>query len=78
MGMNNKPHNPKAFPTSPNDTHPQWAAARYGGLTMRDYFAAKIMAAYCSNPGMMENATPGDKAVMAYNAADAMLIERGA
>lgn len=30
-----------AFPTSPNKEDPVWAAARDGGMTLRDYFAAK-------------------------------------
>ena len=29
-----------AFPTSPNGVDPTWAAARTGGMTLRDYFMA--------------------------------------
>lgn len=63
-----------AFPVSPNKSDPEWAAARDGGMTMRDYFAAKTLQGIVSRG-------PADSEVVArlsYNYADAMLRAREA
>ena len=49
-----------ASPTSPNDSDPEWAAARSGGLTKREYFAGLAMQGLCSNSHL---ATPGSISV---------------
>ena len=42
------------------------------GMTLRDYFAAMAMQAYCSR----QWTTDADTACVAYSMADAMLLER--
>ena len=49
---------------------------RTGGMTLRDYFAAKAMAAMMSQPESAHDWTDEKVAEWAYNAADAMLIRR--
>lgn len=62
-----KPENPPAFPSIIT----QSLELRYGGMTLRDYFAAKALV---MNP---HNSYDFDKiAEHAYKIADAMLIER--
>lgn len=53
--------------------------AKYGGfakdMTLRDYFAAKAMQAFCSTEGA-EKELPDDLAAAAYEQADSMLRAR--
>jgi len=46
------------------------------GMTMRDYFAAKAMQAAATNPVGAEGFTFTERAVWAYQQADAMLAAR--
>lgn len=48
------------------------------GMSLRDYFAAKVMQAFCSDPGWKSDktATPEFTAKCAYAMADAMLAAR--
>lgn len=67
-----KPENPQAFPSvfGPDGCHS-------GGLTMRDYFAAKAMNGYFSGDGPFPTGqTQKDLAVDFYAMADAMLETR--
>lgn len=58
-------------------------AMLHGGLTVRDYFAAKAMTGMLAYPGCESrgshhnNNTPDGVATMAYEYADAMLRARG-
>ena len=47
-----------------------------GGMTLRDYFAAKAMASALTFQQVHENLTPYEVAVTAYTQADAMLKAR--
>ena len=52
-----------------------------GGMTLRDYFAAKAMQAMISNPSIIDNDSDGAvnyAASAAYKFADAMLLTREA
>jgi hypothetical protein len=63
-------NNPPAFP---HFGHTGWSNS--GGMSLRDYFAAKAMEAFLMRPGSMT--APNDIiAQVAYNTADAMLAER--
>ena len=62
-------NNPPAFPTVMLDK-PE------GGMTLRDYFAAKAMQGYCSNQQHTSSCTVELTADCAYEMADAMLAER--
>lgn len=78
-----KPDGGPAFPTSHSPEYPNEIC---GGMTMRDYFAAKVLAAQCGNSEMIKatmSKNGGDLyAAMrslsrqSYVAADAMLAER--
>lgn len=48
------------------------------GMSLRDYFAAKAMAAFNANPGSWGSPNVNDEEIakMAYRQADAMLAER--
>ena len=46
----------------------------YEGMTLRDYFAAKAMQGYCTDPVMT---SAKSVAALAYEMADAMLQARG-
>ena len=48
------------------------------GMTLRDYFAAKVMQAFCSDSDWREDMTPIETAHAAYHQADAMLKARKA
>ena len=48
------------------------------GITVRDYFAAKAMQGYCSDPDWRQDMTPTDTAFAAYTQADAMMKAREA
>ncbi len=65
--MNNQP----AFPSADFEHH------EFTGMTLRDYFAAKAMQGYCSDPDWRQDMTPTDTAFAAYTQADAMLAARG-
>ena len=60
-----------AFPI----VHPDGRGVQYFGLTMRDYFAAKAMAAMISNPNV-DGEQAGAVVTAAYQYADAMLAAR--
>jgi hypothetical protein len=45
-------------------------------MTLRDYFAARAMNAYCSDPGWRVDMTAKETAIAAYRMADAMLEAR--
>lgn len=46
------------------------------GMSLRDYFAAKIFAALIAGGHLPADATSEDQAKMAYKYADSMLMER--
>ena len=58
-----------AFPTSHS---PDYANEIVGGMTLRDYFAAKVLPEIYQKMSFF----PGDAARKAYDFADAMLKER--
>lgn len=60
-------NNPPAFPTVMLDKPD-------GGMSLRDYFAAKAMQGMLSEPSL--RATPEEFASKSYELADAMLIQR--
>jgi hypothetical protein len=75
--MENKPENPMAFPYSGEYGHP----ASCGGMTLRDYFAAKAMQSYLSAQYFIGK--DGEKECSdinicneAYRIADTMLKQR--
>ena len=49
---------------------------QFGGMMLRDYFAAKAMQAAASNPTGADGFTFSQRAAWAYQQADAMLAER--
>jgi hypothetical protein len=57
---------------------PAHTIAMYEGMTLRDYFAAKAMQGYASDPDWRSDMGPSDTAFAAYQLADAMLKARGA
>lgn len=63
-----------AFPTFDWDENGQ--AYRVHGLTMRDYFAAKAMQGFVSDPDWRVDMMPDETARAAYAQADAMLKAR--
>jgi len=73
-----KPSNPQAFPTMGyeyiNNSDESPTHGLYGGMTLRDYFAAKAVAAMCV--GVDDEMDFEQYAKLAYAAADAMLRER--
>lgn len=60
----------RAFPVATIDGYTQY------GMTLRDYFAAKAMAAIISNPANGANFIYPHVADVAYRMADAILKER--
>jgi hypothetical protein len=53
------------------------SAAVYGrGITLRDYFAAKAMEAFCSDSDWRQDMMPNETASAAYHQADEMLKAR--
>ena len=64
--MENKPKNPDAFPCDNK-------SEGYSGMTLRDYFAAKVIT------GAWQTISPGSQSELAkraYEIADAMLNQR--
>ena len=62
-----------AFPLLAEQTSDGWA---HTGMTLRDYFAAKVVQAAITNPIGAEGFTFNERAVWAYQQADAMLAAR--
>ena len=65
--MENKPNNPNAFPCNTK-------SEGYTGMSLRDYFAAKVIT------GAFQNHSAGSQSELAkraYEIADAMLKQRG-
>jgi len=60
---------PTAFPWTHSDV-------TCTGMTLRDYFAAKALQGYCSDPDWRIDMDFIDTAHAAYSVADAMLKER--
>jgi len=56
-----------------NDTY---APLAEGGMTLRDYFAAKAMQGYLGSPEWLREVSPQGTAEAAYRVADAMLKAR--
>lgn len=79
--MSDKIENPPAFPSTPTDRSGQVAPSEFG-MTLRDYFAAKVMSALISSPHTKTSHSPGHVAIarlfaeQSYEVADAMLAER--
>ena len=48
------------------------------GMTLRDWFAGRAMAAYCGSAEWREDTTQEQTAKAAYRMADAMLVARDA
>ena len=60
-----------AFPS-----HGSMGEVTHEGMTLRDYFAAKVVQAAITNPVGAEGFTFNERAVWAYQQADAMLKAR--
>jgi len=74
--MANKNDGGPAFPISQEESRGK-VAGIYGGMTLRDYFAAKIANGLASHSGTMGDPYgPDDIASRSYQVADAMLAER--
>jgi len=71
--MNNFP----AFPTTPNTQDPTWAAARAGGMDLRDYFAASVLPAVIAQKDVHRESDRKNAVWIAYQLADAMVAARG-
>jgi hypothetical protein len=65
--MNNTNTGGPAFPSPYDDAE---------GVTLRDYFAAKAMAGFISDPDWRVDMMPDETARAAYHQADAMLKAR--
>lgn len=68
--MENKPENPLAFPSE------REAALGRSGMTLRDYFAAKVLQAQVSILGSLKYRDEKTLAIISYNMVDAMLAAR--
>ncbi len=77
MSTTPKPDGGPAFPCAWLDFQPhtgeQVVREQFFGATLRDYFAAKAMAAYVSTTQMYPDA---NIAILSYRLADAMIAER--
>jgi len=71
MGVNKFPKGPLAFPNAVPDTFYDFN----DGMTLRDYFAAKVINGMLSNP-RYNSLSPDELASHAYNLADLMVEER--
>ena len=71
-------NNPQAFPRphSVDDIDGDISYPAHAGMTLRDYFAAKAMQGYCSDPYWRLDMDFSDTAYAAYKQADAMLKAR--
>jgi hypothetical protein len=69
--MNSKPRNPSAFPKTKTAGN---VSITDGGMTLRDYFAAKAMQGLVSDSQV--DMAFCDMAKWSYSMADAMLAER--
>jgi len=68
-------NNPPAFPSAIDDGE----TVKYMlGMSMRDYFAARAMQGYCSDPDYKKDWGQQDTAIAAYRMADEMLKAREA
>jgi hypothetical protein len=68
-----------AFPIGAAETHRDGSLERvsfYGGMTLRDYFAAKALQGYISDGAWRVDMNHASTARAAYHIADAMLEER--
>ena len=72
--MNNTNTGGPAFPTTKPLEH--WGDPNQG-MTLRDYFAAKVLQTYLADPAF-SNVTQGTIARLAYDMADSMLEAREA
>lgn len=68
----NKDDSPAAFPLGANE---YGGHGSQGGMTLRDYFAAKVLAGRSAIPGAID---PDYEGKIAYQLADAMLAARTA
>lgn len=59
-----------------NSRIPPHSFLHYAGMSLRDYYAAKAMAAIVSTVPHLATVAPGDVAEEAYQFADALLRER--
>lgn len=79
-GIFERPENPPAFPqASPEMVIPGQSALATQGMTLRDYFAAKIINGLLNDANIYDNqrfAASEDYASISYRIADAMLAER--
>ena len=75
--MNNTNTGGPAFPSSEYDPRYNRHVA-IGGMTLRDYFAAKAMQGFISDPDWRVDMMPEETARAAYHQADAMLKAREA
>lgn len=77
--MANEPENPLAFP-QPCDAEGRMSMVQDVGMTLRDYFAAKILQGWISTYGVESSFPIGDSqraiAEQSYLMADAMLKAR--
>lgn len=65
-----------AHPNDGGTAFPAYINGVYtGGMSLRDYFAAKAMQAFCVQ-SHARSETPNDVALLAYEQADAMLRAR--
>ena len=77
MTMSAKPDGGPAFPVAENFDESRGEYTRYGteGMSLRDYFAAKIINGYTSDP-TSTNRPFAEVAEWAYKFADAMIEAR--
>ena len=74
--MSNTNNGGPAFPSEYFDPQLQRSRA-VNGMTLRDYFAAKVVQTYLADP-TFKNVTQGEIARLAYDMADSMLDAREA
>jgi hypothetical protein len=63
-------------PAFPDGSTNEWGNAYNGGMTLRDYFAAKAMQAYLADRAWQAEIPHSETARVAYIVADAMLKAR--
>ena len=74
MNITNQPES--AFPSTFKSMSPEEGQVHRWGMTLRDYFAAKAMEAFCSDPDWRQDMMPDETARAAYNQANEMLKAR--